>query len=62
MPDERDQSVIFLVDASGCLPQPISEAEIIYAESSSSRLKADAKMIGGVIRPASMARRMLETA
>ena len=37
------------------LPHPISEAEIMYAEVSESRLRELAKMIGGVIRPASMA-------
>lgn len=38
------------------LPQPIKDAEIIYAEVSLSKLRALAKMIGGVIRPASIAR------
>jgi len=37
------------------LPQPISEAEIIYAEVSGSKLRELAKMIGGVIKPASIA-------
>lgn len=37
------------------LPHPISEAEIIYAEAFGSKFKELAKMIGGVIRPASIA-------
>ena len=37
-------------------PHPIKEAEIIYADVGASRLSADAKMIGGVIRPASIAK------
>ena len=37
------------------LPHPISEAEIIYAEVLGSKFKELAKMIGGVIRPASIA-------
>lgn len=37
------------------LPQPMSEADIIYAEVCASSTKVLAKMIGGVIKPASMA-------
>ena len=37
-------------------PQPMSDAEIMYDEVSESRFRALAKMIGGVIKPASMAR------
>jgi len=36
-------------------PHPINEAEIIYEEVSASRLREDAKMIGGVMRPANIA-------
>ena len=37
-------------------PHPIRDAETMYAEMSPSRFKALAKIMGGVIRPASMAR------
>ena len=37
-------------------PQPIKDAEIMYADVAESRLSALAKIIGGVIRPASIAR------
>lgn len=37
------------------LPQPMREAEIMYADISASRLSVLAKMIGGVISPASIA-------
>ena len=36
-------------------PHPISEAEIIYAEVSGSKPRELAKMMGGVIKPASIA-------
>lgn len=37
------------------VPHPIREAEIKYAEVALSRLSAEANIMGGVIRPASMA-------
>lgn len=37
------------------LPHPIKDAEIIYAEVSGSKLRELAKIMGGVIKPASMA-------
>ena len=37
------------------LPQPIKEAETIYAEVFESKFKELAKIIGGVIKPASIA-------
>ena len=37
------------------LPHPIRDAETIYAESSGSKFRELAKIIGGVIKPASMA-------
>lgn len=37
------------------IPHPIREAEIKYAEVALSRLRAEANIIGGVIRPASIA-------
>lgn len=37
------------------LPHPIRDAEIIYAEVFGSKFKELAKMIGGVIKPASIA-------
>ena len=36
-------------------PQPMSDAEIMYADVDASRLRELAKMIGGVMRPASIA-------
>lgn len=42
--------------AADDLPHPMSEAEIIYADVAESNANALEKMIGGVIKPASMAR------
>lgn len=38
------------------IPQPIKDADIMYADVAESRLSALAKMIGGVINPANIAR------
>jgi len=38
------------------IPHPIKEEDIIYAEVAGSRLNEEAKIIGGVMRPASIAR------
>ena len=37
------------------LPHPMRDAEIMYAEISGSKFRELAKMMGGVIKPASMA-------
>ena len=55
IPYFRRDILVVIVEEEKDVPHPINEADIKYAEVAASKFRAEAKIIGGVIRPASIA-------